>query len=184
MKRVILIRHCRAIGQESTAQLTADGVNQAFELKEYLLKQNIKPSRIVSSPFTRAVETIKPLANKLEIDIELDKRLEERILSERPLEDWMRTLERTFQNFTLTVGGGESSIDAQRRAIEAVKEQLTFINEGETLLIVTHGNLMTLVLNYYDTKYGYNEWKSLSNPDVFEILSEEQLTPIIKRIWK
>ena len=49
-------------------------------------------------------------------------------------------------------------------------------------LLVTHGNLMALLLKYFDDRIGFAEWQQLTNPDVYRIsLSAERAE--IARIW-
>ncbi|MFT8320994.1 MAG: hypothetical protein ABF649_08825 [Bacillus sp. (in: firmicutes)] len=50
-------------------------------------------------------------------------------------------------------------------------------------MIVTHGNLLALLLNYFDADFGFTQWKELSNPDIFEITFLEKKVSI-KRIWR
>ncbi|MBL1705541.1 histidine phosphatase family protein, partial [Klebsiella pneumoniae] len=53
--------------------------------------------------------------------------------------------------------------------------------EHDTTLLVTHGNLLTLILRHFDSSIGFHEWKTLTNPDIYEITLNEQ--SIIKRLW-
>ncbi|MUK89833.1 hypothetical protein GMD78_15800 [Ornithinibacillus sp. L9] len=41
---------------------------------------------------------------------------------------------------------------------------------------------MTLLLKYFDDSIGFDEWKSLTNPDVFQLQVKEQAITL-KRIW-
>lgn len=57
-----------------------------------------------------------------------------------------------------------------------------FKGKVENTIIVTHGNLMALLLNHYNKKFGFNEWVNLSNPDVYRLtLNINQVT--IERLW-
>ena len=56
-------------------------------------------------------------------------------------------------------------------------------SESENTIIVTHGNLMSLLLKNYDNSFDFDCWKSLSNPDVFELCySNNEVS--IKRLWQ
>ena len=33
--------------------------------------------------------------------------------------------------------------------------------------LVTHGNLLTLILRSFETRFGFQAWEHLSNPDVY-----------------
>ncbi len=39
-----------------------------------------------------------------------------------------------------------------------------------SVVIVTHGNLMTLILKYFNEHVGSAEWANLRNPDVYCIV--------------
>jgi 2,3-bisphosphoglycerate-dependent phosphoglycerate mutase len=54
-----LVRHCQATGQEPDAPLTELGRQQAISLADWLGEVPI--GHIISSPFTRAVQSITPL---------------------------------------------------------------------------------------------------------------------------
>ncbi|MBN4005590.1 hypothetical protein [Nostoc sp. LPT] len=53
------------------------------------------------------------------------------------------------------------------REIAVVDEVLQ--QEASTTAIMTHGNLMALILKHFDDCIGYIEWEKLSNPDVYRV---------------
>jgi 2,3-bisphosphoglycerate-dependent phosphoglycerate mutase len=99
LKKIYVVRHCEAVGQSPDAQLTDKGFNQAFELCEFF--SNIKIDQIIASPYKRAIESIQPLAKRLGLDVEIDRRLTERILSTNNLSDWFEKLRNTFEDIEL-----------------------------------------------------------------------------------
>ncbi len=171
-----IVRHCKAEGQPPEAPLTEEGFKQAEDLAEFLT--DTKVERIVSSPFTRAQQSIQPTAHKLGVQMELDDRLAERTLSSQPMDDWMDKLATSYEDMHLKFEGGESSQEATDRAI-AVIDDLKSTNKDA--IIVTHGNLMSLILQYYDDVDGFKKWKELSNPDVYHLSLKEGMK--LKRIW-
>ncbi|MEK4604262.1 MULTISPECIES: histidine phosphatase family protein [Bacillus] len=180
MNKIIVIRHCSATGQKRDAELTTAGKNQANILATFLLENQIQIDHIISSPFVRAIDSIRPYALQANLSIEEDERLAERILSNVPMDDWMPKLESTFTNIDIAFSGGESTKQATDRAISLIQDVLK-LNHTTTLL-VTHGNLLTLILKHFDHTIGFNEWRTLTNPDVYEITIGEQ--SIIKRLWE
>lgn len=154
---VLLIRHAKAFGQAPKAELTADGLAQARALAEELAGLGI--TRIISSPWTRAVDTARPLAERLGLDIQTDKRLTERVLSGRDLPYWRTALKASFAVPGRKFPGGESGAEARGR-IQAVLAEKTD-PDGLTVM-VTHGNLLALALGL-----GYDGWAGLHNPDVW-----------------
>lgn len=179
MKTIYLIRHCKADGQEREAKLTPLGESQAIVLAQFLQGKQI--DRVVSSPFDRAIATILPFAKEAGVEIEIDERLSERVLCAGENPDWLDMLERSFIDPALAFDGGESGAAATERGMEAIKEILLKTEKGAA--VVTHGNLMALILKYYEEKYGFEEWKALSNPDVYELKFVAE-KPEIYRIWE
>jgi 2,3-bisphosphoglycerate-dependent phosphoglycerate mutase len=178
MKNLYIVRHAKAEGQSKGAELTELGEQQAESLTTFFEGREI--DAIYSSPFLRAVKTIEPLAEKRGLPIIQDERLGERILSGNHLDDWMAHLEKSFNDFEYILDGGESNRAAYERASLFIKN---IMNSGhENIIAVSHGNLTTLLLAYFDDRFGYKELMELSNPDVFLIRFEAE-KPSVNRIW-
>jgi 2,3-bisphosphoglycerate-dependent phosphoglycerate mutase len=158
-----LVRHCQATGQEPDAPLTEIGQQQAIALAGWL--SDVSIGRIISSPFVRAYQSIAPLSEHLGLTIEVDDRLVERVLSPVPLDDWRQRLAETFIDLDLSFGEGESSRTAMMRGISVVDRAMQ--QTTDPVVIVTHGNLMTLILKHFNERVGYTEWENLQNPDVY-----------------
>lgn len=179
LKKIYIIRHCEAKGQPSEAQLTERGFKQALDVSEFF--SEIKIDRIISSPYKRAIQSIQPLAKRLNVEIEIDRKLTERVLSTENLSDWSEKLRTTFENVELKFEGGESSQEAMKRIVEIVEE--VFNSESENTIIVTHGNLLSLLLKYYNENFGFDDWQNLSNPDLY-LLRNASNKVIYERLWK
>jgi 2,3-bisphosphoglycerate-dependent phosphoglycerate mutase len=178
-KIIYLVRHGKATGQAADAPLTAEGIDQAGALTEFLLGVGI--GRIVSSPFARALKSIEPLSIRLNIEIKLDERLIEAPLSTLDYSDWLDKLRETFSDFELSFEGGESSRAATDRAIAAINDALLL--DTDPIVVVTHGRLLTLILKHFDSKNGFEEWQDLTTPDVFRIVIKENESQV-DRIWQ
>lgn len=163
MKNVYIIRHCEAEGQSAGAQLTEEGFKQAVDLASFF--SNIKVDRIISSPYERAIQSIEPLAKQLNIEVEIDGKLTERVLSTNDISDWKEKLKTTFEDVKLKFEGGESSQEAQKRILNVVER--IFDDPSENTIIVTHGNLMSLLLNNYNKSFDFDDWQDLKTPDIY-----------------
>jgi 2,3-bisphosphoglycerate-dependent phosphoglycerate mutase len=158
-----LVRHCQATGQEPNAPLTELGQQQAISLAGWLSEVSI--GHIISSPFARAYQSIVPLSERLRLTIEVDARLIERVLSPVPLDNWRERLAETFIDLDLSFEGGESSRIAMIRGVSVVDQAIQ--QTTDPVVLVTHGNLMTLMLKHFNEYVGYAEWENLRNPDVY-----------------
>jgi 2,3-bisphosphoglycerate-dependent phosphoglycerate mutase len=177
VRRLFLVRHCESTGQEASAPLTAVGQSQAVRLADYL--ETLGVELLVSSPYTRAQQSIAPLAGRLALPVEVDPRLAERVLSAAPLEHWREAIRQSFADLDLAWPGGESSRTAMARGRAAVDALLT--RPVRVLVVVTHGNLMTLILRSFETQFGFQAWERLSNPDVYCIEIAERVR--VTRTW-
>lgn len=179
MKHVYVVRHCQAEGQASDAQLSTIGAEQSIKLAQFLSDKAI--SYIVSSPYVRAYSTIKPLSDQLDVPIKLEDRLAERVLIESDHPDWRNMLRNTYDDMELCYEGGESSNTATCRVVSVLQDILS--SEHSNIVLVSHGNLVSLLLKYFDQRIGYKEWEGLSNPDVFQLSFAAEEKPTIVRIW-
>lgn len=178
LKSVYIIRHCEAKGQASDAQLTEQGFKQALDLSNFF--SEIQVDRIITSPYERAIQSIQPLAKQLNIEVEIDGKLTERVLSTKDISDWKDKLRTTFEDVELKFEGGESSQEAKARIVDVVEK--IFNDVSENTIIVTHGNIMSLLLNNYNKSFGFDDWQGLTNPDIY-VLREMGNKVTYKRLW-
>jgi 2,3-bisphosphoglycerate-dependent phosphoglycerate mutase len=162
-QHLFLVRHCESTGQEASAPLTAIGQAQAVLLADRL--ETVGADLLVSSPYTRAQQSIAPLAQRLGLAVEIEACLAERVLSAAPLAQWREAIRQTFVDLDLAWPGGESSRTAMARGRAAIEALLA--RPQRALVVVTHGNLMTLILRSFAPRFGFQTWECLSNPDVY-----------------
>lgn len=160
MSTVFLVRHGendwvkegRLAGWIPGILLNDAGRKQAICAAQRLAEQPIRA--IYSSPLMRCVETAGLIAAKFALPlIELEaigevrygdwegKKLRE--LAQDPL--W-RTVQ--FAPSRMRFPGGESFSEVQTRAIGAI-EQLVQQHKKESIVVVSHGDVIKLILNYY-----------------------------------
>ena len=163
MRKFILIRHGKAEmqGEDHLRKLDEDGLIQSKSLCEKLIKMLSKKVRIHSSPFVRAVNTIKPLAERLgKKVIECDELKEiETGKSEKYTKH--EIIKKMWEDENFFIEGH----DSQKKHFEGIKQDLdTIMDEFTTgshdLVLVTHGNLLGIILKFYFKKR-FNILKSL-----------------------
>jgi 2,3-bisphosphoglycerate-dependent phosphoglycerate mutase len=147
-------------------------------LADLLLPLRIQ--RVISSPFARATESVTPFCRRAGLRLETDDRLVERVLGAGDLPDWREHLRRSFDDLDYRLEGGESSRAAQARGTSAVRDAL---KSGERCVLVTHGNLLALILRSIDATVGFDMWSGLSNPDVFVLSVGAEGPSGFNRIW-
>lgn len=146
--------------------LSAVGRQQSERVADLLEGQDI--AAIISSPYTRAIQTVQPLADRLRMTIEIDHDLRERHLASGPLDDFRASLEATWQDFALVHPGGESSAAAQARVSQAIR-RIAALGNSRAVVVATHGNALALFLRTLDASVDFAFWNGMSLPDVYAV---------------
>ncbi|AIQ49479.1 phosphoglycerate mutase [Paenibacillus sp. FSL R7-0273] len=163
-----LVRHAESpyiAGMELERGLSPKGQQDAERVK--LILHNEKCDHFYSSPYERAISTIRPLAEERGQDIQLIDDLRERTIGDIAGTGFYEAKHAVYKDFTFSFPGGESSATAQKRAVRVV-EQLLSQHAGDSIVIGTHGDIMTLLLNHFDRLYGFDFWQSASMPDLYK----------------
>lgn len=170
---VFFVRHAESPyrpGEESSRGLSQKGRLDANRVSEILANEAI--NSFISSPYVRAIHTIKSLAGKFKKEIILEEDLRERRLIgdnyEITKDEFMEEKRKVFEDWEYSLPGGESSKQAQERAIKVLLKILDDF-KGKNIVIGTHGDIMTLMMNYFDKKYNYEFWQSTTMPDIYEL---------------
>lgn len=179
MNQLILVRHCHASGQEPDDPLTPTGMEQAQSLAGFLAPYGI--DTIIASEYLRARQSAEPLGSVLGLPVLVDARLNERVLSPTRIDNWREVLRDSFREPDLRTPGGESANDALERAWESLLDLLD--SDSRLPAAVTHGNLLSLVLDSIDGSFGYDGWAGLSNPDVYLVTVGQESGMSFERIW-
>ena len=129
----------------------------------------------------RARQSIEPFAATAGLSVHLDHRLIERTLSGSPIDNWREIVRDSFGDLELRVPGGESAREVLDRGWAAITELLD--GGHQFPIAVTHGNLLSLILNSLDPNFGYDGWESLSNPDVFALKEADGGRLVFERVW-
>ncbi len=166
----ILIRHAESSPSrhlpESDWPLSSLGHRQAKALADELADANI--SKVVSSPYLRAIDTVRPVAERIDCPIDVCTELQERRLCEGVRDDWYDLIKQAWSDFAFALPNCESGFDCQRR-VQVCLRDLVERYAGKTIAVCSHGNAIGLFLNSIEPGFGFANWKNMKNPDVFWI---------------
>ena len=95
-------------------------------------------------------------ANKFDMKIHTDERLRERKIGKNAGD----FLERRWKDFTFCEEDGESLEEVQMRNIKALEDILAR-NPKMNIVIGTHGTALSTILNYYDSSYNCDGFRSI-----------------------
>jgi 2,3-bisphosphoglycerate-dependent phosphoglycerate mutase len=178
---VYFVRHAESpymAGEERSRGLSPKG--EADALRVTAILEQVGIDVYVSSPYKRAIQTIKSAANHYSIEqIEDLREREVGIISEG---SFLEAKNKLYADFGFSFPGGESSAQAQKRGVQALL-QLLKAYEGRRIAIGTHGDIMTLMLNYFDKSFHYDFWKSTTMPDIYRLDFEGTDLVQVAREW-
>ena len=168
-----LVRHAQSRPSnhrdEPDWQLSDVGRRQARGLSPLLAPLGIE--RIVSSPYVRCMDTMRPFAGDADLAIDVDHDLRERRITIGLRPDFEAVMARSWREFSYALPGCESSEEAQRRMRPAI-ERIVGRHSGRTVAVCSHGNAISLFLHSLDTAFGIDGMKAIRNPDVVRILAD------------
>ncbi|MFZ3590115.1 histidine phosphatase family protein [Bacillus sp. DJP31] len=179
---IYFVRHAHSTytPEELARPLSERGLLDAIKVSHILEKENV--DIVISSPYKRAIQTIDGVAKHIGKDIVLEEDFKERSLSENPVDDFGLAITKVWEEPTFAWEGGESNIMAQKRGIQASLRVLDKY-EGKRIAIGTHGNIMVLIMNYFDHKYDFSFWKELEMPDIYKLTFDKHNLIDVKRLW-
>lgn len=183
MKKFILLRHCKAEmdGEDHLRKLDEDGVAQSHSICEKLKLMVNKDVKIYSSPFVRAIDTIKPLAEILGKEIIKSDELKEIKIGKSDDYTKHEIIKKMWEDETFKVPNGESQID-KFNSMKSYLSEMFGSSSNEDVIIVTHGNLLGIILKFYfNRKFGFDDWKVMSMPDLYELSLENNDIVSFKR---
>ncbi|WP_259417200.1 histidine phosphatase family protein [Bacillus toyonensis] len=168
MTTIYFVRHAHSTytKEERERPLSEKGHCDAENVTRLLKDGHIDV--VISSPYKRAIQTVQGIANTYNVSIQIEEDLRERLLSSEPLEDFNDAIENVWEDWTFAYEGGESNDVAQKRAILCMQNILEKY-KGKNIVIGTHGNIMVLLMNYFDSKYDFQFWKTIQMPDVYKL---------------
>jgi 2,3-bisphosphoglycerate-dependent phosphoglycerate mutase len=178
---IYLIRHAHAMWrQDESRPLSEVGTTAAAMVADRLSSRPIVA--VYTSPSRRSVETVEPLAKRLGLRPEPISDLRERELPVVPPGDFVALVQRAWRSPEEAPEGGESNVQAQARGL-AVVHTLLARHVGSQVVLGTHGNLLALVLNALDSRFGYDFWRRLSFPDIYELAFNGSELRGVERLW-
>jgi 2,3-bisphosphoglycerate-dependent phosphoglycerate mutase len=122
------------------------------------------------------------VARRLQLEpIVLDD-LRERDLVLAPGMDFETVVQSAWLSPMTAVSGRESNAIAQGRGLAAIRKIIDEQN-GLQAVAATHGNLLALILNGFKPAFGFDFWRTLTFPDVYELRFQRKVLVNVRRVW-
>ena len=174
MTFVFLLRHAESAPSRDLGEpdwpLSEEGERQAFNLLDKL--EPLEIEHIFSSPFERAIASVRPFAERIGVEVEIIPDLRERKLKEGFVDNWAEILRMAWEDFDYSQPNCESGIACQTRIKDCIGSLATS-HPGQVILASSHGNAIGLFLNSLDDSFGFDGWAAMGNPDLFRIIYKD-----------
>ena len=143
---------------DMTRELSEKGLKDRVLVTEFLKDKQI--DAVLSSPFKRAVDTVRDFAEKSGLEIEVVEDFRERRIDNCWIEDFKGFCKKQWEDFSYKLSDGESLEEVQKRNIMALKDVLKRY-EGKNLVVGSHGTALSTIINYYDKSFGYAQFEEI-----------------------
>ncbi|RRD95703.1 histidine phosphatase family protein [Clostridiales bacterium COT073_COT-073] len=142
---------------DMTRELTEKGRKDRQWVTETLRNKNI--TAVLSSPYKRSYDTIKPFAEERNLAIEVVDDFRERKVDSEWIEDFNAFCRKQWRDFDYKLSDGESLKEVQDRNIQALQIVLEKY-AGQNIIIATHGTSLSTILHYY-MEFGYSGFERI-----------------------
>lgn len=163
MTTIYFVRHAQPNYEnhdDMSRELTTKGISDSKLVTEFLLDKNIDV--IISSPFKRAVDTVKDFAQRKNLDISTDFNLRERKIGDNWLDNFDDFAKMQWSDFNYKLHNGESLNEVQARNILSLN---TILKEyaNKNIVVGTHGTALSTIVNYYDNNFKYEDFHKIKS---------------------
>ena len=161
MTTVYFIRHAESDHtdkNERTRRLSAKGKADVPLVTRFFDGKIIDAA--FSSPYQRAIDTIRDVAEKHSLIIQIVEDFREWGRKSDPSAKFSEFCRRHWDDPDYRYSGGESLNNVRRRNVTALNNVLSLC-EDKTVIIGTHGMALSAVISVFDPTFGCNEFFEL-----------------------
>ncbi len=161
MTTVYFVRHAEPDynnHDDLTRPLTEKGKRDVELVNRFL--ENKEINIVLSSPFRRAIETVRGFSDLIKSEVIVVDDFRERRVDSCWIEDFNEFSMKQWNDFDYKLRDGECLREVQQRNIAALKQVLVEY-ENKNVVIGSHGTAISTIINYYDETYGHNEFNEI-----------------------
>lgn len=160
MTTVYFVRHAQTDYSnpiDAERRLTEEGLETRYKARDYLLSQKIPKEKvhIYSSSFRRAIDTVRPYADAMELPIVACEEFREWSVI-APDNEYYHACKLAWEDFDYRYPQCETLREVQKRNVDKLMELLLH-HEGETIIIGSHGTALSTIIHYFNPAYDYED---------------------------
>lgn len=177
MTTVFFVRHAEPNYEnhdDKLRELTVKGLADRKLVTRFLLDKKIDVA--LSSPYKRAIDTIRDFTDSAGLPIETIDDFRERRVDSEWIEDFTAFTKRQWSDFSYKLSDGECLQEVQDRNISALQSALEKYS-GKNIIIGSHGTALSTVIHYFDPSFGYQDFERIRRkmPWIVEFVFDEDL---------
>jgi len=161
MTNIYFIRHAEpnfGNHDDRSRELTEKGLRARETVTGYLQDKEIHA--VLSSPYRRAVDTVRPFADLQGMEIELIEDFRERRVDSVWIEDFNAFAKRQWADFEYKLSDGECLREVQERNIAALSGVLRQY-AGKNVAVGSHGTAIGTIIHYFDRSFDYEGFRRI-----------------------
>lgn len=161
MTHIYFIRHAQPNydnHDDFSRELSPQGLADRALVTDFLAQREI--DLVLSSPFKRAVDTVKDFADRYHLPITTVDDFRERKVDSGWIEDFRSFSEKQWADFRYRLRDGESLGEVQKRNIAALKRVLKK-HPDKTIAIGSHGTALSTIINYYEPSFRFKDFERI-----------------------
>ena len=158
MTTVFFVRHAQPNyhnHDDMLRELSPKGMEDRKRVTHFLSGKRIDV--VLSSPYKRAVDTVRHFADAQGIPIETIEAFRERKVAGGWVEDFTSFAQRQWHDFSYKLPDGECLQEVQHRNICALQSVIKKY-AGKNIVIGSHGTALSTIIHYYDNSFGYDDF--------------------------
>lgn len=158
---------------DMTRELSEKGLKDRKLVTDFFMDKEIQI--VLSSPYKRAIDTVRQFAEKKGIDITVIDEFRERRVDSQWIEDFNSFCKKQWEDFEYKLSDGECLREVQNRNIMALKKVIEKY-QGQNIVVGSHGTALSTIINYYDKEFGYSEFDAIRQlmPWIVKFTFDEQ----------
>lgn len=161
MTTVFFVRHAEPNYQnhdDASRELSLKGLADRKLVTEFLSNKLV--NKVFSSPYKRAIDTIKDFTDKYNHQIILIDDFRERKVGNQWISNFSKFSAEQWSDFDYKLEDGESLKETQTRNVNALNKILKQ-NKDKTIVVGSHGTALSTIINYFDKSFAYSDFKKI-----------------------
>ena len=143
---------------DMSRELTKKGLNDSKLVTRFLSNKGIDV--VFSSPYKRAIDTIRDFSESEGLEIHLEDDFRERKVDSGWIENFTSFCKAQWTDFDFKLSDGETLREVQTRNIAAINRLLSEYR-NKTIVVGSHGTALSTIINFYDKQFGYDNFERI-----------------------